>query len=82
MKKKYIAKKRLQKNYHILKKKQKMFFLKRLTTLIKIPLTRSILRKEETKNIIGDKKTISKSMSQKNKLTDLKILFPGLFQKL
>ena len=69
---KIYSKKKITKELSYIKKEAKNVFLKRLTTLIKIPLTRSILKREETKNIIGDKKTISKSMSQKNKITDLK----------
>lgn len=54
------------------RKDLKNIIVKRLTSIVKIPLIRCTLKKEDTKNLFGDKKLTNKAISQKNKLIDAK----------
>ena len=49
------------------KKELRNALLKRLTTFVKVPLIRSTLKREEIKNLLGNKKTNSKPKVQKQK---------------
>ena len=50
------------------KKEVRNALLKRLTTFVKVPLIRSTLKREEIKNLLGNKKPSSKPKVQKHKM--------------
>ena len=55
-----------------IKKEVRNGLVKRLTSLVKVPLICCTLKKEDTKNLFGEKKLTNKANSQKHKIIDAK----------